>query len=126
MDSDGIRIHLFGGLKLWEGNAERALPASSRARLLLAYLCLHGGKAHLRSTLAALLTPESSEETARRVLNQALWHIRRNLPGLLVCTPTEISLSGTFPWAIDVIEFEKRVRPYLVGAGAGPRMLSMI
>ncbi|MCB0245774.1 MAG: winged helix-turn-helix domain-containing protein, partial [Anaerolineae bacterium] len=52
---------------------------SSKARALLAYLAVEANRAHSRSSLAALLWPESSEQDAYRNLRVTLHRLRRAL-----------------------------------------------
>jgi DNA-binding SARP family transcriptional activator len=110
-----IRACLLGSFKLFEGGCARPLPASSHARTLLAYLLLNRKKTHPRLVVANLLSPEASEANARHLLNQTLWHIRKSLPGLLICDPNEITISPTYPLVVDVSEFEGRIHTYLTG-----------
>jgi len=113
--SPELQVRLFGSFKLFEEGVEHPLPASSHARSLLAYLFLVPKKTHSRLAVATLLSPDASETNARRLLNQALWHIRSSLPGLLICGPDEIRLAPGYPLTIDVTEFEERIHPYLAG-----------
>ncbi|RPI86054.1 MAG: hypothetical protein EHM41_09525, partial [Chloroflexi bacterium] len=112
-----LQVRLFGSFKLFQEGVERPLPASSHARTLLSYLFLNHKKNHYRLSLATLLSPESSETNARRLLNQALWHIRSKFPGLLFCQTDEIALAPDYPLVIDVVEFEQYILPYQAGIG---------
>jgi predicted ATPase/DNA-binding SARP family transcriptional activator len=107
-----LQVGLLGRFTLQENGVDRDLPASTHARSLLAYLFLNPAKQHPRSVLAALLSPEASEEAARRTLNQSLWYIRRSLTGLLCSGPEQVCLSPGYTLVIDVVEFEKHLRPH--------------
>ncbi|MBN1247250.1 MAG: winged helix-turn-helix domain-containing protein [Anaerolineae bacterium] len=49
---------------------------TDKARALLVYLAVEGGRPHSRETLAGLLWPESSEPNARHSLSQVLSNLR--------------------------------------------------
>ena len=105
-----LRVGLLGGFTLQDARGERGLPASTHARSLLAFLFLNAPRQYPRSVLAALLSPDASEETARRTLNQSLWYIRSSLPGLLRSDPGSVGLSPEYPLVIDALEFEKQLQ----------------
>ncbi len=73
-----LEVRLARGLSLRAGGEELALPASRRARALLAYLALHPG-AHARAQLAARFWPDVLDESARTSLRAALSELRRAL-----------------------------------------------
>lgn len=110
-----LRVFLLGKFTLQDQEGERPIPRSAHARSLLAYLFLYPNKSFHRSSLAALLAPEASEESARKVLNQSLWYIRRSLPGLLSSDSDQVSLSLEYPLQIDTVELEKLVQQDLAG-----------
>ncbi len=69
-------IRMLGTYTLaWE-NQRLPLPSAHKARLLLAYLLLDGGRGVARDRLIGILWPERPEATARRALSNALWQIR--------------------------------------------------
>lgn len=78
--------------------------ASRPAQSLLAYLCLHAGKAFRREKLAGLLWPETSESNARNNLRQALWRIRRSLgdQDCLLADDLSIAFDARAPYWLDV------------------------
>lgn len=60
---------------------DRPVVVSSRpAQSLFSYLILKAGTPHRRERLAALLWPDSPEETARGNLRHALWQVRKAFP----------------------------------------------
>lgn len=109
------QVHLFGQFECVQGELPTHLPASSDARGLLAYLFLHKGRAYPRSVLAALIAPDYPEAQARHALSQALWHIRRALPGLLETDSNQAGISALIDIQVDAIEFEALVKTHLAG-----------
>ncbi len=107
-----FRLYLFGSLALFQGERSLPLPASVTARSLLAYLVLLRERPHPRPVLAGAFWPESSEAHARRALTQALWQIRRVLPGLVQSDAESVSLStGACLW-VDVAAFQDLLGPH--------------
>ena len=106
-----LRVRLAGSLALESDGREIALPASRRARALLAYLAAHPG-AHARGELAARFWPDVLDESARASLRAALSELRRALgpeAGRLVATRETVALDGAW---VDV-----REAGALLGAG---------
>jgi len=93
-----VQVHLFGQFELLQGDSSSSLPPASAARSLLAYLLLHKGRLFPRSVLADLIAPDLSEAQARHALSQALWHIRRSLPGLLESDASQIASRSRCGW----------------------------
>lgn len=73
-----LEIRLLGQFEVRLEGQPVAIP-SRAAQSLLAYLVLNPRTAHRRERLAGLLAPEAAEPDARRVLRQALWHLRKAL-----------------------------------------------
>jgi DNA-binding SARP family transcriptional activator len=91
-----LEVRLAGTLTLRADGAELALPASRRARAVLAYLALHPGP-HARARLAAHFWPDVLDESARTSLRAALTELRRALgPAAdhLVATRETVALDG--------------------------------
>lgn len=109
--------HLFGQFELVEGGVSCALPASSNARLVLAYLLLHRGEGCSRTVLAELIAPELPETQALHALSQALWHIRRALPGWLDSDAFQVSFAANIQISTDAKEFAALLEPHLSGCG---------
>jgi len=106
-------VHLLGVFTLQREGVTLPLPASAIARSLLAYLLFHRDSIHPRSMLAGLFWPDHPEERARRALSQAVWTIRRSLPALIEANSETIAISSQATLWVDVVEFERLVRPHL-------------
>jgi predicted ATPase/DNA-binding SARP family transcriptional activator len=74
-----------------EGNRRSRLALGRRAMPLVAYVAIEGGAE--RARLAALLYPDSNEETARRNLRRLLFSLRDQFPGLLEDDAETVRLS---------------------------------
>ena len=93
-----LRVRLAGGLALESDRRAIPLPASRRARGLLAYLAAHPG-AHGRGELAARFWPDVLDESARTSLRAALSELRRALGAdadRLVATRETVALEGAW------------------------------
>src|SRR5207302_11126712 len=102
-----LEIRLAGGLALRADGAELALPASKRARAVLAYLALNPGP-QPRGRLAARFWPDVLDESARASLRVALTELRQALgprAGYLVATRHTVALDGP-DISIDVRAFQ--------------------
>ena len=73
-----LRVRLLGELQAEVHGAPVAMPASRRARALLAWLALHPGE-HARGAVAARFWPDVLDSSARASLRSALWELRRAL-----------------------------------------------
>src|SRR5215217_5171252 len=73
-----LLVRILGELELELDGAPLAVPASRRARALLAYLALNPGP-HPRPALAARFWPDVLDESARTSLRGALADVRRAL-----------------------------------------------
>jgi tetratricopeptide (TPR) repeat protein len=99
-----LRVRLAGHLALETDGREIPLPASRRARALLAYLAANPG-AHGRGELAARFWPDVLDESARASLRAALSELRRALgpeAERLVATRETVALEGAW---VDLREF---------------------
>jgi DNA-binding SARP family transcriptional activator len=72
-----VELRLAGRMR-FEDDAGAAVPASRRARAVLAYLALHPGP-HSRAQLAAHFWPDVLDESARASLRAALTELRHAL-----------------------------------------------
>lgn len=120
---DVIRIRLFGGLGVLRGNAPLPGIPTAKARSLLAYLVLHGGRVVHRDVVCGALWGEQTDADARKALRTALWRIRTVLePGAadrgayLRVDGNHLGFPGTAPSWVDTTEFEHS----LAGISAGP------
>jgi DNA-binding SARP family transcriptional activator len=78
-----------------------ALPGK-KSQALLAYLVVKPGTAHPRDKLAALLWPDVPDHQARQSLRQALFSMRRAIPGLSHALRVDDSAVALAPGAVDV------------------------
>jgi len=101
----GARV--LGELALTRDGRPVELPASRRARLLLAWLAVHPG-VHPRADVAARLRPDVLEESERTSLRQAAWALRPLLGPVLVSERTRIGLAEEAV-SVDLLEFHRRV-----------------
>lgn len=110
-----VQARLFGSLALQQENEPLPLPSLAGARSLLAYLLLHRHRPHPRAVLVGLFWPDVPENRARRALSQALWHLRRSLPGadLLQADAHQVGIPPQAPIWVDVAAFEALVAPHL-------------
>ncbi len=107
-----LRIALLGGLEIASDKSSARSSLTRKARALVAYLVLQGGRGQSREKLAELLWGNSAEEQARANLRQAIWSIRKvlNYDGgaYLVTDGEQISLNGQ-DIELDVAKFERLV-----------------
>ena len=73
-----LAVSLLGQFTVSHDGAPITIP-SRNGQSLFAYLLLHPGQAQRRERLAALLWPDSSEESARGNLRHELWRLRKAL-----------------------------------------------
>ncbi|MDH5558373.1 MAG: winged helix-turn-helix domain-containing protein, partial [Alphaproteobacteria bacterium] len=74
-----LDLRLFGGFEARTADGAALSFPTKKAKALLAYLAVHPGKGHSRSSLAGLLWGVSGEEQARASLRQTLSYIRKSL-----------------------------------------------
>ena len=108
----GLHLALLGGLEILGGEVMARASLTRKARALVAYLALRGGRGQSREKLAGLFWGDSAEEQARANLRQTLSSIRKALNGdgavHLVTDGDQISLAGS-NIDLDVAEFEQLV-----------------
>lgn len=75
-----FKLLLFGGFRLININSETLVPASRKAKALLAWLAVNPDQQHPREKLAAVLWPDSDEAQGRHSLRQALAELRKVFP----------------------------------------------
>lgn len=108
-----FQANLFGALTLIQNNKVVHPTAMVGVRPLLAYLLLHQGQLQTRPALAGELWPDLPEKNARHALSQAIWRVKRYLPGLLQANVHTVGISPKAKLWNDVAEFEELLRPYL-------------
>jgi predicted ATPase/DNA-binding SARP family transcriptional activator len=100
-----LHFTLFGALALSKGSQPSALPYTEAARSLLAFLLLNYPKPQQRAVLAGLFGPEKPEIWTRQRLSQALYQLRRWLPGFVISDTHTLALNSDFsPW-VDALAF---------------------
>jgi DNA-binding SARP family transcriptional activator/tetratricopeptide (TPR) repeat protein len=106
-----LGIHLLGGFELCCGDEPLSLPATLKARSLLAYLAIHRDQACSRETLADLFWPNHPAGKALRSLSTALWQIRRVLPPgeYLLSDSQTVRFNPESDYWLDVAAFEQLV-----------------
>jgi DNA-binding SARP family transcriptional activator/tetratricopeptide (TPR) repeat protein len=107
-----LRLKLLGELTLEVDGTRLELPASRRARSLLAVLSLER-RTHPRAQLAGRFWPDVLDESARTSLRSALSAVRRALgtdaDRYLLSTRDGVALAGPDQVWTDVEEFERLV-----------------
>ncbi len=105
-------MQLLGHARVHVGDAD----APPSAIPILAYLALGRPHWHIRSVVAANLSPDTDEHRARRRLNTSLWRLRRWLSreawcpdGLVACRDAVIRFDPAVPLRLDVEQFEATV-----------------
>jgi DNA-binding SARP family transcriptional activator len=114
----GLRIQLFGNIRIIKDGEDSELRLIRTARLLFAYLLLERHRLHSRNSLQALFWADRTETRARSCLNTALWRLRRVLEptGIrrgtyLVSRPTgEVGFNAESNHWLDVAAFDAAVR----------------
>jgi DNA-binding SARP family transcriptional activator len=107
-----LKLRLLGGFAAEAGDTTIALP-TRKARALLAYLALAPQRSQEREKLSGLFWGETGKEQAQQSLRQALFAIRKALPGcvapVLVTSARTVTLDpqGT---SVDALELEQRLR----------------
>jgi len=107
-----LKICLLGGFELHGGDEPLRLPATLKARSLLAYLVVHSDRACPREQLADLFWPDRPRDKALRSLSTALWHIRRALPpgDYILADARTVRFNRESEYWLDVEEFESRMQ----------------
>ena len=86
---------------------------SDKVRALLAYLAVEADRAHTREALIGLLWPDSTEETARHNLRQALFNLRLTLgdhmakPPFLLISRHSIQFNRESDCWLDIAQFNE-------------------
>jgi DNA-binding SARP family transcriptional activator/tetratricopeptide (TPR) repeat protein len=92
-----LEIRMIGELRVRTAGQTAELPASRRARSLLAWLAAHPGR-HPRSRLAGLFWPEVLDASARASLRSAIWALRSavgpDLGSYLAADRDTVTLAG--------------------------------
>jgi predicted ATPase/DNA-binding SARP family transcriptional activator/Tfp pilus assembly protein PilF len=114
-----IRIECLGHLCIRQGNRSITRFRTYKTGVLLAYLAVHGERAHPREELIEMLWPECDPLLGRNSLSQSLSSLRHQLepPGVVA---GEVLLTDRFSvrlvseaYVSDVTEFEEGCRRFL-------------
>jgi len=105
-----LKVFLLGGFELRGDDEPLPLPATLKARSLLAYL-VSSSNVRPREMLADLFWPGRPRDKALHSLSTALWHIRRILPpgDYILADAQTVSFNRESDYWLDVEEFEKLV-----------------
>jgi DNA-binding SARP family transcriptional activator len=108
-----LTIKLLGGFSLAYGEQPVGGINTPRSQALLSYLVLHHHTPQSRQQLAFHLWPDSTDMQARTNLRKELYNLRQNLPNadrFLRAEPKTLQWLPTFPFTLDVWEFETAVK----------------
>jgi DNA-binding SARP family transcriptional activator len=115
---DTLKIHLFGQLRVYQGEQGVMKFPTSKTQDLLCYLLLRRHRPHSRSLLASLFWPDNTEEQARKCLRTTLWRLRyalesdRELPHTyMIADKDEICFDTHSDYWLDIEEFEQCLAP---------------
>ncbi len=108
-----IEIRFLGKLELQSVGQPLPLPATYKARSLLAYLITHRERPCFREPLAERFWPDRAPDRALHSLSTALWHIRRVLPPgeLLLADAHSVQFNPDSDFWLDVEAFHTGLRP---------------
>jgi DNA-binding SARP family transcriptional activator/predicted ATPase len=122
--SSNLHLRLLGEFAI----AHKGLPItglSGRSQSLLAYLILHRHGPQMRSRLAALFWPDSSDPQARTNLRKEISSLRRLVPDLpqwLQVDTKTLHWHPQEPVAVDVIDFESQLKAAATVSGPEQRL----
>ncbi|RPI87962.1 MAG: hypothetical protein EHM41_03135 [Chloroflexi bacterium] len=106
-----LSINVLGGLSVSKRDEIISSFESDKVRALLAYLVVEVGRTHRRGTLAGLLWPDCSEQTAHHNLSQVLFNLRKVLgdhsanPPYLQITRDAIQFNRGSDYSLDLEQF---------------------
>ena len=106
-----LSIRVLGELGVSKEDEIISAFESDKVRALFAYLVVEIGRAHRRATLAGLLWPDCSEQTAHHNLSQALFNLRKVLgdhtanPPYLQITRDAIQFNRESDYSLDLEQF---------------------
>ena len=110
-----LHIQMLGDFRLALDDAPVTTVTVPRAQSLLAYLALHSAAPQPRAHLAFLLWPDSTEAQAHTNLRQAVFQLRRSLPGADRYLRTDKQTAqwapshAEAPWTLDTLDLETAV-----------------
>ena len=104
-----FHVQSLGGVQIRDSSGEVVRLRSRKHNALLVYLAAAGRRVYTRDTLARLLW-DTPIERARHSLSQALYDIRRNLPGTLTTSSADATRLEPSSIRFDVAEFERALK----------------
>ncbi len=102
-------IQSLGGVRVQDSTGGTIRLRSRKHLALLVYLAAAGRQVYTRDSLARLLW-ETSLERARHSLSQAIYDLRRHLPGVIGSATGDAVHLETSVFQLDAIEFEKALK----------------
>jgi len=101
-----LEVRLLGAFEV-KNEAGEIRISGRHEQSLFSYLVLNSGTFHRREKLAALIWPDSLDETARENLRHILWRIRKALPSnptteYLLADDVSIAFNTSAPIWLDV------------------------
>lgn len=102
-------IQSLGGVRIEDSSGDTIRLRSRKHLALLIYLAASGRQLHTRDSLARLLW-ETSLDRARHSLSQAIYDLRRNLPGAIGSATGDAVQLETSAFRLDAVEFERALK----------------
>src|SRR5512137_411041 len=110
-----LAVNVLGALQIAVANAPLVRLDSDKVRALLVYLAVEADRPHRREALIGLFWPDSSEESARHSLRQALSNLRHAIgdhtarPPYLLTTRDDIRFNPASDYTLDVTDFNAQL-----------------
>lgn len=101
-----LKLTLLGSPQITLMGEPMSQLTTIKAEALLYYLAITQ-RTHSRQTLAALLWPNTNEDSARKNLRDALYSLRRRLENYLLISRQQLAFDVTKPYFLDVEHFRK-------------------
>lgn len=111
-----LRIHTFGGFRVYRGDELIDDFPTRKAEILFCYLILNRHRFHPREVLARLFWGESEPKNAKHCLSTTLWRLRRTLESnpsantYLLVERDQIRFNPESNYRLDSEEFEEKIR----------------
>ncbi len=102
-------IQSLGGVRIQDSSGDVVRLRSRKHVALLLYLAAAGRRVYTRDSLARLLW-DTSIERARHSLSQAVYDLRRNLPGTIDSATGDAVRLDSSAFHFDVVEFEQALK----------------
>jgi len=102
-------IQSLGGVRIQDSSGDTIRLRSRKHVALLVYLAASGRRVYTRDSLARLLW-ETSLDRARHSLSQAIYDLRRNLPGTIGSATGDAVHLETSAFRLDAVEFEQALK----------------